>query len=66
MKATKNILIVIITLFTIATATLLLLAVFEVTGSEETRQSIVKLAQACGIITGAAAILFGLSSFAKK
>jgi hypothetical protein len=66
MTTTKNILIFITMLFTVVTAFLLLLAVFEVTDSNETQDSIIKLAKASGIIAIAAAVVFGLSSISAK
>lgn len=66
MKSTKNILTIIIMIFTVTTAILLLLTVFDVTGGEETRKAIIKVTEACGIIAIASAILMLLSSSAKK
>ncbi len=66
MKSIKNILAVIIMIFTIVTAILLLLMVFDIAGGDETRKAVIKVIEACGIIAAASAVLLALSSISKK
>lgn len=53
-------------LFTAVTAVLILLAIFNVTGSDETQKLIVKLAGACSVVSAAAIVMFGLSNLGKS
>lgn len=65
MEKIKSILVPIVIVFTVLTACLLLLMIFELVGGDSARQTIIKLAQASGVIAGAGLIVLGLRGIAK-
>lgn len=65
MEKIKSILVPVVILFTLITASLLLLTVFELIDSEDTRHTIIKLAQASGVIAGAGLVILGIRSISK-
>jgi hypothetical protein len=66
MKSTKPILLITIIAFVAIAAVLQLLVIFNLAPAEETRDAIVKLAQASAVIAAALIIILGVSKLGSK